>query len=77
VILEDQGGDFRAPKDLNLVLLVEALTPAFGAKFWEFIRAGQYEHRARSNGQPQFYRFDKSKTAGYPLMLELLCGIKR
>lgn len=71
VILEDQGGDFRATKDLDLVLLVEALTPAFGAKFWEFIRAGQYEHRARSNGQPQFYRFDKPKTAGYPLMLEL------
>lgn len=71
LIMEDSSGSFRATKDLDLVLLVEALTPDFGKRFWNFIRAGNYEHRARSNGQPQFYRFDKPKTPGYPLMLEL------
>jgi hypothetical protein len=37
--MEDAGLDFRATKDLDVVLLVEALTPAFGAAFWAFIQA--------------------------------------
>ena len=71
VHMADNDTSFRATKDLDLVLLVEALTPEFGGQFWDFIRAGQYEHRAKSTGKPQFYRFDKPQTPGYPLMLEL------
>ena len=28
------GADFRATKDLDIVLVVEALTKEFGQKFW-------------------------------------------
>lgn len=31
---------FRATKDFDIVLIVEALTPAFGTQFWEFVKAG-------------------------------------
>ncbi|MGN0310251.1 MAG: hypothetical protein ACI4C3_06675 [Bacteroides sp.] len=71
LIFEAQDTAFRATKDLDIVLLVEALTPEFGRKFWEFIRDGGYEHRARSNGTPQFYRFDHPSQPGFPYMLEL------
>lgn len=63
--------DFRATKDLDMVLVVEALTEEFVSKFWTFIQAGKYRNRARSSGKPQFYRFDKPEAEGYPAMIEL------
>lgn len=62
---------FRATRDLDVVLVVEALTREFGQRFWEFIRDGGYQNRARSSGTPQFYRFDKPIQDGFPLMVEL------
>ena len=41
--------DFRATKDLDIVLIVEALTVEFAERFWEFIRAGRYINKLRSN----------------------------
>lgn len=63
--------EFRATKDLDVVLLVEALTPEFGKQFWAFVRDGGYEHRAKSSGHPQFYRFDRPKDPSFPEMIEL------
>ena len=71
LLFEDAGVTFRATKDLDMVLIVEALTPEFGRVFWMFIQDGQYKNRAKSNGSPQFFRFDKPKTAGFPFMIEL------
>ena len=67
----EQDADFRATKDLDMVLIVEAQTREFGERFWQFIRDGQYQNRARSNGKPQFYRFDKPADPRYPKMIEL------
>lgn len=71
IIFEEQDTAFRATKDLDLVLIVEALTPEFGQKFWQFIRDGGYKNRAKSSGAPQFYRFDKPKDPDFPYMIEL------
>lgn len=62
---------FRATRDLDIVLLVEALTPEFAEKFWQFIKSGQYRNKATNIGKPQFYRFDKPKNENYPKMMEL------
>ena len=43
--------DFRATKDLDMVLVVEAQTKEFAQRFWEFIQKGEYRNRARSNGE--------------------------
>ena len=59
LLFTEVGVDFRATKDLDLVLIVEALTPEFGRRFWDFIQTGGYRNRSRSNGIPQYYRFDK------------------
>lgn len=66
---------FRATKDLDLVLVVEALDANFGKHFWRFIEAGGYEIRQKSDGQPQFYRFQKPSNPGYPVMLELFSRV--
>lgn len=70
--MEDAGLDFRATKDLDVVLVVEALTPAFAGAFWAFIQAGGYEIRQSSaTGKPCFYRFQKPADNRYPAMIEL------
>ncbi len=62
---------FRATRDLDVVLIVEALTAEFGQRFRAFIRDGGYRNRAKASGSPQFYRFDKPTEEGFPLMIEL------
>ena len=70
--MENAGELFsRTTKDLDIVVIVDALTPEFIEKFWEFVKAGEYEIQQKSDATRQFYRFKKPKTAGYPFMLEL------
>lgn len=71
IIMEDFDNSFRATKDLDLVLIVEALTPEFGRVFWQFIQDGKYRNKSMSTEQPHFYRFDKPEEPGFPYMLEL------
>ena len=70
-IYTSNEGQFRATRDLDMVLIVEALTSEFGEKFWEFIEAGKYRNKATNAGRPQFYRFDKPENDSYPKMIEL------
>jgi hypothetical protein len=70
--MEEAGLAFRATKDLDIVLHVEALTAAFGLAFWKFVDAGGYEIRQASDtGKPIFYRFQKPADDRYPAMVEL------
>lgn len=71
ILFSNNEGRFRATRDLDVVLIVEALTPEFGERLWEFIESGQYRNKATSIGEPQFYRFDKPENAEYPKMIEL------
>lgn len=36
IIMDEVGLAFRATKDLDIVILVEALDAAFGTQFWAF-----------------------------------------
>ena len=63
--------EFRATKDIDMVLIVESMTPGFGERFWGYIKAGGYVHRNKSTGKQQFYRFDEPGEAGFPAMIEL------
>jgi len=71
MLMSEAGGDFRATRDLDIVLLVEALDASFGTRLWEYIKAGGYEHRRASTEKPQFYRFTKPASQDYPYMIEL------
>ena len=71
ISFSQHSGDFRATRDLDMVLIVEALTPEFAGIFWDFIKDGDYRHISGSTGKPQFYRFDKPVQVGFPQMIEL------
>ena len=63
----------RATKDLDLVLVVEALTPDFGMRLWNFIEEGNYESRNRGENEQkhEYYRFKNPQDKSYPKQIEL------
>ena len=63
--------DFRATRDIDMVLLLESLTPEFGAHFWQYVREAGYEHCRKSTGEPHLYRFSHPSSSSYPYMIEL------
>lgn len=71
LLMTSEGLNFRATKDIDLVLIIEAVDIVFGKRFWEYIVAAGYEHRNRSTGEPQFYRFTNPQSREYPAMIEL------
>lgn len=63
--------EFRATKDMDIVLVIEALDQAFLKRFWEFVEAGKYQLREKATGGRELYRFSKPKDDSYPLMMEI------
>jgi hypothetical protein len=71
LLMSEAGADFRATKDIDMVLIVEALGAEFGSRFWEYVIAAGYEHRLKSTGATVYYRFTDPKSPEYPAMIEL------
>lgn len=71
ILMTEEGLDFRATKDIDLVLIIEAVDANFGKKFWEYVKQAGYEHCNKSSGVPQFYRFSQPISNQYPAMIEL------
>ncbi len=69
------GLQFRATKDLDIVLCIEALDAAFARAFWDFIRQGGYEFQQSTTGATKFYRFSKPANVDFPFMLELFSRV--
>ena len=68
--LASQGLPFRVTKDIDLVLIIEALDESFVERLWAFIEAGNYEIREKA-GNRELYRFSKPKDDTYPAMIEI------
>ncbi len=71
LVMENAGVDFRATKDLDIVLCVEVLDASFAEAFWAFVKAGGYKNQQRSTDKKVFYRFNEPEDKNYPVMLEL------
>lgn len=71
LVMEEAGIPFRATKDLDIVLCVEALNQKFVSSFKEFVRQGGYQNRQQSTGKEIFYRFSSPEHKDFPVMLEL------
>lgn len=66
----------RATHDIDMIVVVENMTPEFGQRFWDFINEAGYrpERRKSEVGEPtkyELYRFVEGKP-DYPEMIELL-----
>ena len=71
MLLSEDERDFRVTKDIDMVLIIEAITPEFARKFWSYVIEAGYEHKNKSTGETQFYRFSHPKSKAYPAMIEL------
>ncbi len=71
LLMSEEGFSFRGTKDIDLVLIVESLNRDFGMHFWNYVTAGGYERKNKSNGTPQFYRFTNPQSKDFPSMIEL------
>lgn len=75
LIMDAAGLAFRATKDLDIVLTIEAVDAEFQRSFWEFVTAGRYQIRETMSGRPQYFRFLRPESTGYPVMLELFSRV--
>lgn len=71
IVFDEIGEDFRATKDLDVVLIVENINEEFGRAFWKFIKEANYNGIETGETQRQFYRFKNPTDAAYPKMIEL------
>ncbi|PLS28871.1 hypothetical protein [Bifidobacterium parmae] len=71
IIMDDNGLEFRATKDVDMVLIAEGDDAAFARTLWDFIRDGGYSFIAANSTKPHFYRFDHPQAPGFPTMIEL------
>jgi len=62
---------FRATKDLDIVLLAEALEETFVREMRRFVSDGGYSIRQRSTGTPELYRFAEPGSPDFPVEIEL------
>ena len=69
--LASHGRPFRITRDMDMVLVVEALSPDFVKHFWRFIENGLYRRRQKSELRREHYRFSRPETPGFPAMIEL------
>ena len=70
VLLRNAEIDFRATKDIDMIVLIEDKLPEFGRIFWNFIKEGGYKCGWRQDPKLHFYRFTEPKS-GYPAQIEL------
>ncbi|MDE6095285.1 MAG: hypothetical protein K2G52_03770 [Muribaculaceae bacterium] len=73
---EDAAGQKpRTTKDIDMILIIEALSHDFVSEFWEFVKAARYEenHVGEKGEEPkqQYYRFNKPANLEYPTQVEL------
>lgn len=57
IAMEELGEEFRLTKDLDIVLVVEALDRAFVGQFWKFIKevAMPFARMVTAMGTPRFF----------------------
>ncbi|MDR1879443.1 MAG: hypothetical protein LBQ78_00735 [Tannerellaceae bacterium] len=75
IILQDTDMRPRATDDIDMILVIEKMTPEFGKRFWDFITLGEYKTRQRKRGvkesTPELFRFIHPR-GSFPVQIELL-----
>jgi hypothetical protein len=75
IIIDNIGLIPRATKDIDIILVIEALSPEFVAHFWEFVKQGNYDVREKSEEDRKYYRFQKPQIEEFPFQIELFSRI--
>lgn len=71
ILMNEADLDFRATRDIDMILLIENRFAEFGKVFWNYIRVGGYRCGWKSSEHLHFYRFTEPQKENYPIMIEL------
>lgn len=71
IIIGTAGFTPRATRDIDIILIVEALSKEFVKQFWDFVKEGQYERTEKSEDERKYYRFLKPANEEFPYQVEL------
>lgn len=71
ILLSNAALTPRATKDIDIILIVEALSTDFVKQFWTFIKDGAYEKKEQSEDERKYYRFTKPANSNFPYQIEL------
>lgn len=65
----------RATNDIDIILIVEALSSEFVIAFWEFVKTAKYTQRNKGTGngdhKHEYYRFKDPENMEFPYQIEL------
>jgi hypothetical protein len=75
VMIDEAGLIPRTTKDIDIILIIEALSADFVQQFWLFIKDGHYMYNEKSADKRQYYRFKKPKNPAFPFQVELFSRI--
>jgi hypothetical protein len=75
IIIDTLGFTPRATRDIDIILVVEALNSAFVSQFWSFVKDGQYEKAEKNADDRKYYRFQKPVNSEFPYQIELFSRI--
>lgn len=70
ILMSETEFDFRATKDIDMIILLEDRYQEFAQIFWNFIAEGGYRCGWKQSSKSHFYRFTDPKS-GYPVQIEL------
>jgi hypothetical protein len=76
--LEDADLQGRATKDIDMVVVCEAINAEYVRQFWAFIKAGGYKVRQiNTAGEPKrsYYRFVEPADSSFPAYIELFSRV--
>ena len=69
ILMEEASRDFRATKDVDMILIMEDGGKEFCKTFWEYILRGKYTC-GWNGSEPHYYRFTEP-VPGFPSQIEL------
>jgi hypothetical protein len=77
--LEEANLQGRTTKDIDMIVVCEAITPEYVRSFWQFIKAGGYElwqvKQQDVTDKKCFYRFVNPQVKSFPVYIELFSRV--
>lgn len=70
ILMEQDGLEFRATRDVDLVLLTNA-SPTLKQRITEYVNLERFNKKERTEGTPRYYRFRDPEDATFPEMIEI------
>ncbi|MCM2278992.1 MAG: hypothetical protein NDJ89_13030 [Oligoflexia bacterium] len=70
LLMDDHGLDFRATKDVDLVLLTNG-SKELNTRIAAYVKEGRYKTKEATEGEPRYYRFQEPQEEKFPLQIEV------